>query len=77
MVCDFYLSKVIILKKESQETPKWSGLCAFTAKDLGSIPGQRTKVSQSFQSNQKKRHSTSTHLLLLNCKKQICFFMDP
>ena len=71
MVCDFYLSKVSILKKESQETPKWLGLCAFTAKGLSSTPGQGTKGPQSLQSNQKESQSVITHLLLLNCKKSV------
>ena len=33
---------------------QWLGLCAFTAKDPGSIPSWETKISQPAQCGQKK-----------------------
>ena len=39
---------------ENSLVPQWLGLCAFTAKDPGSIPGWETKISQPAQCGQKK-----------------------
>ena len=37
---------------------QWLGLCAFTAKGLGSIPVQGTKIPQAAWHGQKKRRIT-------------------
>ena len=34
---------------------QWLGLCAFTAKGLGSIPGQGAKIPQVTQHSQNKK----------------------
>ena len=34
---------------------KWLGLCAFTAKGLGSIPGRGTKIPQATRRNLKRK----------------------
>ena len=34
---------------------QWLGLCAFTAEDLGSIPGLGTKIPQALRRGQKKK----------------------
>ena len=34
---------------------QWLGLCAFTSKGLGSIPGQGTKILQGAWHDQKKK----------------------
>ena len=34
---------------------QWLGLCAFTPKGLGSIPGQGTKILQAAQCGQNKK----------------------
>ena len=34
---------------------QWLGLSAFIAEDLGSIPGQGTKIPQALQYGQKKK----------------------
>ena len=36
---------------------QWLGLCAFTAKDPGSIPGQGTKIPQASQLENTHTHS--------------------
>ena len=35
---------------------QWLGLCAFTARGLGSIPGWGTKIPQAMQRSQKKKN---------------------
>ena len=34
---------------------QWLGLCAFTAKGLGSVPGQGTKIPQAAQPKKKRK----------------------
>ena len=34
---------------------QWLGLCAFTAKGLGSIPGRGTKIPKATRCSQKKK----------------------
>ena len=41
---------------------QWLELHALTAGDMGSIPGQRTKIPQSEQCGQKKKNKTEESL---------------
>ena len=51
---------------------QWLGLCAFTAEDLGSIPGLGTKIPQALRRGQKKKKSYSKADFFLERKK--CVF---
>ena len=66
--------------KEMKKNRKWRnslvvqslGLCAFTAKGPGSIPGQGTKMSQARQCSQKKEKKkwNSSSILLIYWKSE-------
>ena len=51
---------------------QWLGLCAFTAEDLGSIPGLGTKIPQALRRGQEKKKSYSKADFFLERKK--CVF---
>ena len=49
---------------------QWLGLCAFTAKGLGLIPGWGTKIPQAMQLSQKKKkqqQKTAAYMEHLKC----------
>ena len=43
---------------------QWLGLHAFTAEDLGSIPGWGTKIPQAVQNGQKKKNKQAMIIVL-------------
>ena len=45
---------------ENSLAVQWLGLSAFTAEDLGSIPGWGTKIPQAVQCGQKKKKVSLT-----------------
>ena len=42
-------------QRENSLAVQWLGLCTFTAKGPGSIPGQRTNIPQASRCGQKKK----------------------